>query len=388
MVRQPSMRIALVSPLFESVPPKLYGGTERVVSYLTEELVRQGHSVTLFAAGDSVTSARLRACARQGIRLDGECRDPIAAQVLMLDEVLESASQFDVIHFHTHHWHLPFARRGRLPAITTMHGRLDLPELVPLYRRFSDAPLVSLSDAQRAPLAFANWIGTVHPGLPRDLLAPSTRPGRYLAFVGRMAPEKGPHTAIRIARRAGMPLKLAAKVDPADEAFFRREVRPLLGQGIEYVGEIPDTEKAAFLGAASALLFPAERPEPFGLAMIEAMACGTPVIALRRGSVPELIQHAVNGCIVEDEDEAVAAARRSAEFDRAACRRSFEERFTAERMAQEYVQLYQGVQQVHELGRRLAASKAARRATRSANPPALLPGRPDDLHFGAEQRSG
>jgi glycosyltransferase involved in cell wall biosynthesis len=373
-MKQSPLRIAVVSPLFESVPPKLYGGTERVISWLTEELVRQGHSVTLFASADSVTQAHLRPAPQRATRLDPDCRDPWPAHVLMLDEVIESARQFDVVHFHTEHFHLPFARHLKIPAITTLHGRLDLPELVPLYRRFRDAPLVSISEAQRAPLPFANWIGMVHHGLPADRLSASEKPGTYLAFLGRMSPEKGPESAIRIARRAGVALKMAAKIDRADEEYFRRAVKPLLGRGVEFVGEIGDRDKNEFLGGAMALLFPIGWPEPFGLAMIESMACGTPVIAYARGSVPEVVQHAVTGCLVDDEDRAVEAVRRIHEFDRAGCRRAFEERFTADRMARDYVQLYRGVHQVHELGRKLAASRAARREVEAVEPPALLPG--------------
>ncbi len=380
------LRIALVSPLFESVPPKLYGGTERVISWLAEELVRQGHFVTLFASGDSVTRARLKSSTRCALRLDPASRDPWASHAAQLDEVIECAGQFDVIHFHTEHWHLPFARHFKLPAITTLHGRLDLPELVPLYRRFADAPLVSVSDAQRGPLGFANWIGTVHHGLPPDLLAFNPRPGSYLAFLGRMSPEKGPERAIRIARRAGLPLKMAAKVDKADEDYFRREVRPLLGNGIEFVGEVGDRDKAEFLGGAAALLFPIDWPEPFGLVMIEAMACGTPVIAWPGGAVPEVIQQAVSGCLVTSEDQAIVAARRSPEFDRAACRRAFEERFTVERMVRDYLQLYRGVHQVHDLARRTAAARAARRV-RNEEVPALVPGTGPGPGFRARRSS-
>ena len=356
------MKIALVSPLFESVPPRLYGGTERVVSYLTEELARQGHSVTLFASGDSVTRARLHPCCERSLRLAG-CRDPWPPHVLMMEEVIQSASHFDVVHFHTDHLQLPFARHLKISALTTMHGRLDLPELLPLYRRFRDASLVSISDHQRRPLEFANWIGTVHHGLPPGMFTASTRPGSYLAFLGRISPEKGPEKAIRIARRAGIALKIAAKVDRQDQEFFEREVRPLLqGPGVEFIGEIGDADKSEFLGGALALLFPIDWPEPFGLVMIESIACGTPVIAFPCGSVPEILVDGVSGQLVRNEDEAVAAARRIDELDRAACRRAFEERFTVERMARDYLQLYESIQEAHALSHRIASARAARRS--------------------------
>jgi glycosyltransferase involved in cell wall biosynthesis len=339
--RANALRIALVSPLFESVPPRLYGGTERVVSWLTEELVDQGHDVTLFATGDSRTTARLHSVAPHGLRMDPECRDPAAWHVAMLHDVVERAQQFDLIHFHLDHAHFPLVRAARLHALTTLHGRLDLPELQPLFARYADMALVSISQAQRKPLPRAGWIGTVHHGLPRDLLAYSPGPGRYLAFLGRISPEKGPDKAIRIARRAGIPLRIAAKVEATDRAYFESEVKPLLdGPGVEFIGEIGEHEKAEFLGNALALLFPIAWPEPFGVVMIEAMACGTPVIAFPSGSVPEIVVDGVNGWMVSDEHAAVAAVGEAANFDRAACRRHFEERFTAERMAREYVSLY------------------------------------------------
>ena len=368
------MKIALVSPLFESVPPRLYGGTERVVSYLTEELVRQGHAVTLFASGDSITRARLHACSERGLRLGG-CRDTWAAHVLQMEEVIESAPQFDIIHFHTDHLHQPFVRHLRIPALTTLHGRLDLPELAPLYRRFNDAPLVSISDAQRRPLPFANWVGTVHHGMPPELLAASSKPGSYLAFLGRISPEKGPDRAIRIARRAGIPIKIAAKVDRQDQAFFEREVAPLLGApGVEFIGEISDRDKNAFLAGALALLFPIDWPEPFGIVMIESIACGTPVIAFPCGSVREIVKPGVSGVIARGEDEAVAAARRVESLDRAACRRAFEQRFTAERMAHDYLNLYQGVLEVHALSQRMAAARSTRRALAEVSAPTAASG--------------
>lgn len=336
------MRIAIVSPLFESVPPRLYGGTERVVSYLTEELVRQGHQVTLFAAGDSSTSARLRPVTRGGLRLDPDCQDALAYHVIMLDEVIESANDFDVIHFNIDYWHFPLSKWLGLPSVTTLHGRLDLPDLVPLYARFRDLPLVSISDAQRKPLPSVNWIATVHHGLPPGLFTFRERPGTYLAFLGRISPEKRPDRAIEIARRAGIPLKMAAKVDRVDRPYFEQCIRPLLAApGVEFIGEIADPDKDRFLGEALALLFPIDWPEPFGLAMVEAMACGTPVIAYRCGSVPEVMIDGVTGYIVNDEDDAVDAVGRLDRIARADCRRVFEQRYTVERMARSYLDVYQ-----------------------------------------------
>jgi glycosyltransferase involved in cell wall biosynthesis len=339
--RASPLRIAVVAPLFESVPPRLYGGTERVVSWLTEELVAQGHDVTLFATGDSRTSARLHSVAPQGLRLDDQCRDPAAWHVAMLHDVVERARDFDLIHFHTDHAHFPIVRAARLRALTTLHGRLDLPELQPLFARYPDMALVSISDAQRKPLPHAGWLRTIHHGLPRDLLHGHGQRGKYLAFLGRISPEKGPDRAIRIARRAGVPLRIAAKVESGDRAYFESQVKPLLdGPGVEFIGEIGEHEKDEFLGNALALLFPIDWPEPFGVVMIEAMACGTPVIAWKRGSVPEVVEPGVTGWVVEDEHAAVAAVAACGFFDRNACRRRFEERFTAERMAADYAALY------------------------------------------------
>jgi glycosyltransferase involved in cell wall biosynthesis len=336
----PRLRIAMVSPLHESVPPKLYGGTERVVSYLTEELVRAGQDVTLFASGDSVTSAHLRAMAPRGLRLEVRCRDTLAPHVTMVQEVIDAASEFDVIHFNIDYIHFMAARLLQLDCVTTLHGRLDIEDLAPLYRRFNDMPLVSISEAQRLPMPWASWAATVYHGLPRDLLPFSPRGGDYLAFLGRISPEKRPDRAIGIARRAGMPLKIAAKVDPVDAAYYESQVKPLLGGDVEFVGEIGDAEKARFLGEAAALVFPIDWPEPFGLVMIEAMACGTPVLAFDRGSVPEIVEHGVSGWVVSSEDEALAALAGRGDFDRAACRRYFEERFTADRMARDYLRVY------------------------------------------------
>jgi glycosyltransferase involved in cell wall biosynthesis len=339
-----TLRIAIVSPLHESVPPKLYGGTERVVSYLTEQLVHQGHDVTLFATAESVTSARLHAMAPRGLRLDPDCRDPVAHHVAMVHDVVELAQAFDVIHFHIDNVHFPAARLARLPSLTTLHGRLDLPDLPPLFRRYADMRFVSISDAQRRPMPWASWLGTVHHGLPRDMLAAGEGRGGYLAFLGRISPEKRPDRAIRIARRAGMRLLIAAKIEKTDQPYFESVVKPLLEEpGVEFIGEIGEHEKARFLGDAAALLFPIDWPEPFGLVMIEAMACATPVIAFPCGSVREVLEPGVSGWIVESEDAAVAALGRLADCDRRACRRAFEERFTSERMARDYVALYREV---------------------------------------------
>lgn len=336
------MRIAQVAPLFERVPPQLYGGTERVVSYLSEELVRLGHDVTLFASGDSVTSAQLVPCSERALRLDPQVRDPFAYQVLMLEEVAKRAACFDLIHYHTDYFHFPLSRRTPTPQLTTLHGRLDLPELAPLYREFHEMPVVSISDAQRAPLPHANWVATVPHGLPADRLRFHPGPGRTLAFLGRISPEKRVDRAIEIARRARIGLRIAAKVDEVDRAYFETVIAPLLdGPFVEFVGEIGEADKSAFLGEALALLFPIDWPEPFGLVMIEAMACGTPVLALPGGSVREVIEPGVTGLVVDDVDGAVAALERVARLDRAACRAAFEARFTAERMARDYLALYE-----------------------------------------------
>jgi glycosyltransferase involved in cell wall biosynthesis len=325
------------------VPPKYYGGTERVVSWLTEELVRQGHDVTLFASGDSVTSARLVAGSPRALRL-GRCIDPVAHHVLMLEQVAQHAREFDVIHYHVDYLHYPLSRRSPVPQLTTLHGRLDIPDLQPLYREFRDMPVVSISDAQRRPLPGAHWLATIHHGLPPDLIRCHGGRGRYLAFLGRISPEKRVDRAVEIARLAGVPLKVAAKIDDADRGYFEEHVKPLLEEAhVEFVGEIGDAEKAEFLGSASALLFPIDWEEPFGLVMIESLACGTPVIAFRRGSVPEVIEDGVTGAVVTDVPGAVEAVKRISRLDRRACRRAFEERFTAARMAGDYARLYAGV---------------------------------------------
>jgi glycosyltransferase involved in cell wall biosynthesis len=324
------------------VPPQLYGGTERVVSYLTEELVRQGHQVTLFASGDSRTSATLVPGCPQALRLLGSCRDHLAPHLAMLEQVVSCADEFDVIHFHISQLHFPVMRRlPYLAHVTTLHGRLDLEELRPLYREFSDMPLVSISDAQRQPLPDAGWFATVHHGLPPDLFTFHPGAGSYLAFLGRVSPEKRVDRAIAIATACGQPLRIAAKVDDDDRAYFHREIEPLLDNPlVEFIGEIADEEKNAFLGNAKALLFPIDWPEPFGLAMIEAMACGVPVIAFPGGSVVEIVDEGITGFIVTSIDEAAGAVRRVHTLDRRVCRETFERRFAARRMASQYVDIY------------------------------------------------
>lgn len=335
------MKIAQIAPLMERVPPQLYGGTERVVSYLTEELVRQGHDVTLFASADSMTSARLVACAERALRLDPGAPSPLAQQVAMLERVRQCATQFDVMHFHIDYLHFPLCRQQAWPALTTLHGRLDLVEVQRFYREFAELPLVSISHSQRAPMPPVNWAGTVYHGLPHELYDYHATAGDYLAFVGRISPEKRPDRAIEIARRAGMRLRIAAKVDRADQLYFNEKVRPLLADPlVEFIGEVGEADKERLLGGARALLFPVDWPEPFGLVMIESIACGTPVIAWRCGSVPEVIDHGVSGFIVDSLEEAVAAVERIAALDRARVRAAFEARFSASRMASDYVALY------------------------------------------------
>jgi glycosyltransferase involved in cell wall biosynthesis len=336
------MRIAQVAPLYESVPPKLYGGTERVVSSLTEELVAQGHDVTLYASGDSVSSARLMAMSPESLRLATNSKDHIAHHILMLDQVFSDKDNFDIVHFHIDYLHYLLSRRYGLTHLTTLHGRLDIPDLQPLYRNFYDMPVVSISDAQRAPLPWVNWQGTVHHGLALDAFIPYDMPGKYLAFLGRISPEKGVDQAIEIAKRAGMPLKIAAKVDRADQDYFASVIKPLLHHPlVEFIGEIGPAEKNDFLGNAYALLFPINWPEPFGLVMIEAMGCGTPVIAHPRGSVPEVMEDGVTGFVVPDVDAAVRALRRVPQLNRLDIRRRFEQRFSASRMARDYVAIYE-----------------------------------------------
>ncbi|HEX6979665.1 MAG TPA: glycosyltransferase family 4 protein [Alphaproteobacteria bacterium] len=335
------MRIAQVAPLYESCPPQLYGGTERVVSYLTEELVRQGHDVTLFASGDSRTAAKLVAPCARALRLDSGCKDPLAHHIVLLHRVMQQADRFDIIHFHTDYLHFPLAAPIAGKTLTTLHGRLDIPDLEAIYREFPAMPLVSISDAQRIHLPWVNWQTTVHHGLPADLYALGDGGGGYLAFLGRISPEKRPDRAIEIARRTGLRLKIAAKVDKADTEYFHARIRPLLDDPlVEFVGEIGEAEKSAFLGKARALLFPVDWPEPFGLVMIEAMACGTPVIAWPHGSVPEIIEDGVTGFLVDSVDAAAAAIARLDALSRATVRRHFERRFSVERMARDYIRVY------------------------------------------------
>src|SRR4051812_12539391 len=338
------MRIAQIAPLHEAVPPKLYGGTERVVSYLTEELVAQGHDVTLFASGDSVTSATLEPIWPRALRLDPAIRDPIAPHMLLMEAARRKADEFDVLHFHMDYWSFSLFGRQRTPFVTTMHGRLDLAELQPVFNTFPHVPIVSISDSQRRPLPQARYIATVHHGLPENLLTPQPAKQEYLAFLGRIAPEKGPDKAIRIARACGIPLKIAAKVDRVDQVYFDTVIRPMLAEGgVEMIGEINDAQKPEFLSGAIGLLMPIDWPEPFGLVMIEAMACGTPVIAFNRGSVPEIVEPGLRGFIVEDERGAIGAVNHLARLSRKRVRQRFETRFTARRMAEDYLNIYRSL---------------------------------------------
>ena len=335
------MKIAQVSPLMEAVPPRFYGGTERIVAYLSDELTALGHDVTLFASGDSVTKAKLEPVWPCALRLDAGIRDFLAPHIIMLERLAGRAAEFDVVHCHVDYLSYPIMRRAGVPFLTTLHGRLDLPELRAIYQTFAEVPVVSISAAQRDPLPQANYIATIHHGLPLHALSPHFGAGDYLAFLGRISPEKAPDAAIRIAAKVGRRLKIAAKVDRVDQQYFAERVQPLLASPhVEFIGEIGDDQKSDFLGNAAALLFPIAWREPFGLAMIEAMACGTPVIAFRNGSVPEIIDDGVTGFIVEDEAEAEATVRRLDQLDRARIRRVFEERFTARRMAEEYLDVY------------------------------------------------
>jgi len=340
------MKIAQIAPLIESVPPRLYGGTERIVSYLTEELVALGHDVTLFASGDSITTANLVPCVPKALRLDASVVDPIPYYMLMLDRVRQCADDFDVLHFHIDQFQFPLFRSIAGRTVTTLHGRQDLPDLIPLYLGFNDMPLVSISNNQRRPVPNANFAATVYHGLPVNLHHPTGAYGDYVAFLGRISPEKRPDRAIAIARALGIPLKIAAKVDRADEAYFRTTIEPLLdGPGVEFIGEINEHQKTQFLGGARALLFPVDWPEPFGLSMIEAMACGTPVLAFRCGSVPEIIDDGATGAIVETMEEAIAALPRVISLDRKKVRQRFEQRFSATRMAKDYVGVYRSLLQ-------------------------------------------
>jgi glycosyltransferase involved in cell wall biosynthesis len=338
------MHIAQIAPLTEAIPPKLYGGTERVVSWLTEELIALGHDVTLFASGDSITSAKLEAMWPRALRLDGSVRDPNALHMMMLEQVYQRTSEFDFLHCHLDYYPFSLFTRQATPFVTTLHGRLDLPEHQPVFDTFSSVPVVSISNAQRRPLPQANWVRTVLHGLPAKLLEPRPVKPSYFAFLGRIAPEKGIDRAIRIAEHCGVKLKVAAKVDRADEDYYNDKIKPLMQSGhVEFIGEINDKDKPEFLSGAIALLFPINWPEPFGLVMIEAMACGTPVIAFNRGSVPEIIEDGLTGFVVEDIHGAIGAVDRLGHLSRDKIRKRFEERFTARRMAQDYLSVYRGM---------------------------------------------
>jgi glycosyltransferase involved in cell wall biosynthesis len=338
------MHIAQVAPLTEAIPPKLYGGTERVVSWLTEELIALGHEVTLFASGDSVTSARLEALWPRALRLDGSVRDPNALHMMMLEHVYRRAGEFDFLHCHLDYYPFSLFSRQPTPFVTTLHGRLDLPEHQPVFDTFPSIPVVSISTSQRRPLPQANWVRTVHHGLPATLLTPKPVKPAYFAFLGRIAPEKGVDCAIRIAEHCGVPLKVAAKVDKVDREYFDEQISPMMKSShVDFIGEIGDRDKSDFLSGAIALLVPIDWPEPFGLVMIEAMACGTPIIAFNRGSVPEIIDDGVTGFVVEDETGAIGAVDRLGHLSRAMIRKRFEERFTSRRMAQDYLSVYRSL---------------------------------------------
>lgn len=346
------MRIAQVAPLYESVPPKLYGGTERVVSYFTEELVRRGHEVTLFASGDSQTAAKLVPVCPRALWRDGNCRETLPHHVRLMELVFDNVSRFDIVHFHSDYLHFPLLRRSPCPSVTTLHGCLHAPDLGPLFDEYTEVPLISISNSQRRPAPAARWEATVYHGLPRDLHTFRSQPGDYLAFLGRVSPEKGLDRAIRIARRWGMRLKIAAKIYPDENGYFHQVIEPLLRESkewVEFIGEVGGREKDEFLGHAYALLFPVDWAEPFGLVMIESLACGTPVVAWPNGSVPEIIEDGVTGFLVECEEEAVEVLPDVARLSRQRCRRVFEERFDAARMAQDYLNIYS----------RLAALRAA-----------------------------
>ncbi len=337
------MRIAQVAPLVESCPPKLYGGTERAVSYLTEELATRGHQVSLFASGDSRTRARLVPTTPAALRLSGRYPDALPFMAIQLAQVARAADQFDILHFHCDYFHFPLFNLGVWPSVvTTLHGRLDLPHFQDVFAAFPMMPLVSISHAQRRPVSAANWSATVYHGLPLDLIEPGPGDGGYLAFLGRISPEKRVDRAIEIARRAGMPLRIAAKVDPLDRAYFDREIRPLMKEPfVEFIGEIDEAGKAAFLGRAAALLLPIDWPEPFGLVMIEAMAAGTPVIAFDRGSAREIVDDGLTGFVVAGVEEAAFAVERAGALDRRTIRSVFERRFSVQRMADDYLRVYE-----------------------------------------------
>jgi glycosyltransferase involved in cell wall biosynthesis len=340
------MQIAQIAPLTEAIPPKLYGGTERVISWLTDELVALGHDVVLFASGDSETSATLEACWPKSLRLDGSVRDPNALHMAVLERVRQRADDFDLLHFHLDYYPFSLFSRQSTPFVTTLHGRLDLPEHQVVFATFPSLPLISISDAQRRPVPHAGWMRTIHHGLPEQLLTPQPVKPTYFAFLGRISPEKAVDQAIWIAKRCGVPLKIAAKVDPVDRDYFESEIRKLLmPPDVEYIGEISDSEKSIFLSGAIALLAPIAWAEPFGLVLIEAMACGTPVIAFNRGSVPEIIEGGLTGFVVEGKEEAVAAAARLSGLSRVTIRQRFEERFTARQMAREYLIVYRNLRE-------------------------------------------
>lgn len=365
------MKIAQIAPLSESVPPKHYGGTERIVSYLTEELVRRGHEVTLFASGDSVTSAELVPCCDNALRLNEQVQDALPYQIMQLEKLRQRAGQFDVLHFHTDLIHFPLIREFAGRTVTTLHGRLDLPDLRSFYCEFRDIPLVSISKAQRWPMPDVLWAGNVPHGLPPNLLPfQPCASGDYLAFLGRISPEKRPDRAVEIAKRAGLKLKIAAKIDRADQAYWEQIIRPMLESNptVDFIGEIDERQKARFLGEARALLFPIDWPEPFGLVMIEAMSCGTPVVAFRCGSVPEVIEHGVSGLIVENVEQAVDAVRHVSDLNRLLVRRAFDRRFTAEAMAREYLGVYRDLSDV-----RTAISPSAGRPSLLADVACLVP---------------
>lgn len=335
------MRIAQIAPLTESVPPKCYGGTERVVSWLTEELVKQGHDVTLFASGDSVTSAKLIPMCDKSLRTNEKCRDAMPHHVLLVNDVIQRANEFDIIHSHIDYLLYPFVRGKRTRSLHTLHGRLDLPDLVPLYEEFDDVPVVSISDSQRKPLPMANWFGTVYHGLPDDLYSFTSKASDYLLFLGRICPDKRPDRAIEIAERTRQKLVIAAKVDPVDTKYFRQEIEPLLKSPyVDFIGEVTEPEKNELIGNARAVLFPIDWPEPFGIVMIESLACGTPVIAFNHGSVGEVIDHGKTGFHCSTVEDAVEAVHNIDKIDRSECRRTFEKRFTAQRMASDYANLY------------------------------------------------
>jgi glycosyltransferase involved in cell wall biosynthesis len=374
------MKIAQIAPLAESCPPRLYGGTERIVSYLTEELVRRGHEVTLFASGDSCTAARLEPSCEVALRLDPRIKDPIPHHIVMLEKVRALAPQFDVLHFHVDVLHYPFLHSFVDRTVTTLHGRLDLAELKPVYSTYRRAPLVSISNNQRGPMPPVNWVGNVYHGLPRDLLPFTAEPREgYLAFLGRISPEKRPDRAIEIATRAGVNLKMAAKVDRVDQPYWDQVIKPMVDShpNVEFLGEINERQKAKFLGEASALIFPIDWPEPFGLVMIESMACGTPVLAFRSGSAPEVVDDGVTGFLVDGVEAAATAVTRVTKLNRTKVRARFDERFAIERVAEDYLDIYRALPGVRRVARSIATSHQAELARLGAlisRKPSSFPG--------------